>query len=497
MLFILFSCFIIPQIYAMDQECLWGIVYPDRCVISQSNSEPELSENYVVFPALSNICKKTASHNESDIKKYNGPLLLEHKNYKQKEIASVRINPKKCLFMGNYNSIEQGYDNKIIQKKIIRFGKSLNKGKFNIYEFYDLLLKKRFDQHVIDSFLATDLNSADVKEDAIDQDENIFFNRENNAEQINVLKNLQQHNISISTFAVSNDGLIAIVGFNCHKNNLFLFNQDGKITLLEGHIHPVTQVQFNNKGTLCVTSTCGSVDNCIVWSMQHRKQFSRLVGQDFGISNLAINIYGEFVVSLGTIVVNGENFKRLIVWNVFSEDIIADTIGSIPDLESIVFCNDSTYIMGKAADQYQQIYLWKINAEKKSLDLFLNEYFSAVTFDHSNMSAAIADYEGKVRIFDVYNTLIRTDSIQSFNGIIRTMLFNKASTVLLLAGVSMRGTVFSVWNIIINTKKDIFFVESIPTCPSTFFSFVRLNEEEDKVLLCSSSCFIIGELRWK
>ena len=139
-------CFLIllfPQIYTMDQKRLWCIVHPDRCAISQSSSEPESSKQSIVFSALSNGCKKTESHNDSDIKKYNGPLLSEHENYKPEEIASVRVNPKKCLFMGNYNSIEQGCDNKVI-RKIIRFGKSAEKRKFKIAcEFYDLLLKKR------------------------------------------------------------------------------------------------------------------------------------------------------------------------------------------------------------------------------------------------------------------------------------------------------------------------------------------------------------------
>src|SRR5947207_376908 len=221
-------CFLIllfPQIYTMDQKRLWCIVHPDRCAISQSSSEPESSKQSIVFSALSNGCKKTESHNDSDIKKYNGPLLSEHENYKPEEIASVRVNPKKCLFMGNYNSIEQGCDNKVIRKI------------------------KRFDQHAVDTFLTIGSDDTDAKKDAIDQDADIFFNQENNAEQINVLKDLQQQNTSISAFAMSNNGLIAVVGFNCHKNNLFLFNKDGKVISLEGHVNPVTQIRFNNKGT--------------------------------------------------------------------------------------------------------------------------------------------------------------------------------------------------------------------------------------------------------
>ena len=149
--------------------------------------------------------------------------------------------------------------------------------------------------------------------------------------------------------------------------------------------------------------------------------------------------------------------------------------------------------MAQLADGSSDVLLWEVKYNDICINL-IGKY-SALSCDSVKKKVAFADHDGNVFLFDSDKELdINSPCLKnSFNGIVKAMVFHKHRDILLLTGVRTSGTIFSVWDFLRNKKRDVFFVYSMPRCPSTRFSLIRVSEE-NKVLLVTGNSFVLGVL---
>jgi hypothetical protein len=421
--------------------------------------------------------KKPSEQAIKDNRLYKGPLASNYVTCNNKREPYPWLNVKKYLFTGGNLVTRNIRHNKVVAKELANFFSAAAYNQFDVYD----VISKRWPEEFI-----ADIYQASVDDDPLCEAPagNVW----------DLMSSVLSCDDELLSFSSSADGVAYAISLDRAQDSLLLLkDKEGEVLVLAHDADPVVKTVFSKNNAVLVAVSSGFLNNCSVWDVETGKEKTILFCVQDIVSAMAVSDDGFLVALFGEYTTDMS--KTLSLWNSKIGSFVANIDdSSMPDLASLEFSADRRWLVGRVANKLDYLLLWKIDVYHKRL-IPITQYgpFSACAFTASGNLAAFADFEGNVYVLDTHDHTEKIKIKEFVGGIIRVLLFDPCSNVILFARVYDTGVVYSLWDFETKYTKDFFLIPSVNNAPATEFTSITFNDSANKLLLGASNFFVFGD----
>lgn len=305
--------------------------------------------------------------------------------------------------------------------------------------------------------------------------------------------NLESHNASVNSVAISPDGKILATGSDDNSAKIWDLQSGNVILTLKGHNASVNSIAFSPDGKRLATA---SIDNTAkTWDIGKGKTLSTFIGHKSYVSSIAFSPDGKYLAT-------GSGDKTAKIWDAETGKEIRTLNGHIATVSGIAFSPDGKKLVTGSVDKTAKIWDFESGKEIRTLNGH-DSYISSIAFSPDGKKIATGSDDKTAKTWDAETGMeIRTFS--GHNSYVSSIAFSPDGKKIATGSIDKTA---KIWDT--ETGKDVIqlvghngFVNSVAFSPDgkkiatgsmdNLVKIWELETDKDILVLSGHSSYISG-----